>query len=388
MEFEQLLAPLTRDRFLRDYWEQNLLHQRGEPGRFAELFGWDALNRLIDNHRLTSPHIKLSQDGRTLEPERFLSAPPGRGSVSRADPGRLVALLAGGASLILNTIDEIHPAMREVAECFRDAVKARAHVNLYAGWHTQKGFDLHWDAEEIFILQVSGRKRWQVYQPTRPYSLNRHDTPKPSGKPDWEGVLEDGDTLYLPRGWWHVAHPINQPSLHLTVGITPLHGLNMLNWLFEKMRSAPLLRQNLPSLKTPGEKAAHMAELRAAMSAMIHEGTLDEFLREASDHERGRPRVRLPHAPYEQRAPLTEASRIRLASSHVLSFRRQGEDTTFRAYDVDYTVPAALEPALAALSDSAARSVGEMNAMIADPAALATVLETMARAGIVSVEQV
>jgi len=387
MEFERFLAPLTRDAFLRDYWEQDALHQRGEPGRFADLFGWEALNYLMDNHNLTSPHIKLSQNGRALEPERFLFVPSRRGSLSRPDCGRLMALLAGGASLILNTIDEIHPRMREVAECFRDAVKARAHVNLYAGWHTQRGFDLHWDAEEIFILQVSGRKRWQAYRPTRPYSLDRHQTPKPSGMPDWEGVLEDGDTLYLPRGWWHVAHPLNEPSLHLTVGITPLHGLNMLNWLFERMRSVAVLRQNLPSLKGSAEKVAHMAQLRAAVTAMIHEGALDEFLREASDHERGRPRIRLPHAPYEQRAPLTDSSRIRLASSHVLTFIRQGDDTTFRAYDTDYTVPAALEGALAALSDSATRSLREMKAMTADPAALVPVLETLARAGIVLVEQ-
>jgi ribosomal protein L16 Arg81 hydroxylase len=388
MKFEQFLAPVTRDVFFCDYWEQNLLHQPGAPGRFAQLFDWEALNQLMNNHWLTWPHIKLSQNGRALEPDRFLNAPPGRGTVSRPDPGRLVSLLAGGATLILNTIDEIHPGMRELAECFRDAVRARSHVNLYAGWHAQNGFDLHWDAEEIFILQISGRKRWQAHKPTRPYSLNRQDTPKPSGKPDWEGVLEDGDMLYLPRGWWHVAYPINQPSLHLTVGVTPLHGLNLLNWLADRMGSAPLLRQNLPVLKGPAEKAAHMANLRAAVSAMLQDDILDAFLRDANYQEHGRPRIRLPHAPYEQRKPLTDDSGIRLASSPVLTFTRQGEDIIFYAYGISYTVPAALEPPLAALSDAATRSLRELKAMTADSVALLSVLDAMARAGVVLVEQV
>ena len=50
-------------------------------------------------------------------------------------------------------------------------------------------------------------------------------------------------------------------------------------------------------------------------------------------------------------------------------------------------MPAAVEPALASLSDTAAPSLREMKAMTADPEALVEVLETMARAGIVLVEE-
>ena len=48
---------------------------------------------------------------------------------------------------------------------------------------------------------------------------------RPLDKPDaplWEGMLEDGDLLYIPRGWWHVATPLDEPTLHLTVGVNNL----------------------------------------------------------------------------------------------------------------------------------------------------------------------
>src|SRR6185312_8489816 len=191
---------------------------------------------------------------------------------------------------------------------------------------------------------------------------------------------------YLPRGWWHVARPMNQPSLHLTVGITPLHGLNMMNWAIERMRALPVMRQDLPSLKDSDEKAAHMARLRAAVADILSDGAIDDFLRDASDHVRGRPHIRLPNAPYVQTAPLKPSSRIRLAASHVLTFMTDGEKVTFRAYGASHTVPSRLRPALAMLSDTSAPSLSELAAVTSDSDALVQVLEMMARVGIVLVE--
>jgi ribosomal protein L16 Arg81 hydroxylase len=32
-------------------------------------------------------------------------------------------------------------------------------------------------------------------------------------------LLETGDLLYIPRGWWHETTPLDQPSFHLSVGL-------------------------------------------------------------------------------------------------------------------------------------------------------------------------
>ena len=113
------------------------------------------------------------------------------------------------------------PPITDIAESLERLFRVRIQVNAYAGWRTSHGFDLHWDDHDVFILQVAGRKQWKVYGMTRKYPL-AVDVEPTVEKPDaplWEGMLEDGDLLYIPRGWWHVATPLDEPTLHLTVGV-------------------------------------------------------------------------------------------------------------------------------------------------------------------------
>ena len=50
--------------------------------------------------------------------------------------------------------------------------------------------------------------------------------------------------------------------MHLTFGIAPMHGLNLLNWMVTKLRWEVHLRRNLPVLQDIAAGQAHMAQLR------------------------------------------------------------------------------------------------------------------------------
>ena len=104
---------------------------------------------------------------------------------------------------------------------------------------------------------------------TRPFPLARdvETARKPEGVPLWEGTLEDGDLLYIPRGWWHVALPLNEPTLHLTVGIHNRTGLDLLGWLKERLREREDFRRDLPRFATRAEQAAHIESLRDQLLA-------------------------------------------------------------------------------------------------------------------------
>ena len=98
-------------------------------------------------------------------------------------------------------------------------------------------------------MQLRGRKRWRVYQAHPASSAQeRHRTAarSPASGPAWEGVLADGDTLYIPRGWWHEAFPLNEPSLHLTVSLTPPTAMDYLGWVMSQLRRHAELRASLP----------------------------------------------------------------------------------------------------------------------------------------------
>ena len=262
-------------------------------------------------------------------------------------------------------------------------------MNLYASWRSENGFDLHWDSHEVMVLQLHGRKQWQIFAPTQEAPLDVGVPPRPSGPPTWSGMLNAGDVLYLPRGWWHVANAVNEPSLHLTFGIAPMHGLNLLNWMATRLKGHVHLRRNLPLLREPAAQQAYMSELRAIVGEVLNDGAIEDFLRDAALHVHGRPSIQLPQAPYNQVGPLRDESLFRLASAPLLSLTDQGDKVIFHAYGKSYTVPASVKPALALLNDRQGVALARLCAAVDGEAAVTSLkhgLALLALAGVVTVE--
>jgi ribosomal protein L16 Arg81 hydroxylase len=117
--------------------------------------------------------------------------------------------LTNGATLILNSCEEVSPPLRALCVHLQRLFHVGVIVNLYAGWRHDNGFDVHWDDQDTLILQVSGRKHWKVWEPTRlhPFKEDLVDTSpktKPETPPIWDAVLDcsvcrgDGGTLRIP----------------------------------------------------------------------------------------------------------------------------------------------------------------------------------------------
>src|SRR5258706_849533 len=43
-------------------------------------------------------------------------------------------------------------------------------------------------------------------------------------------------TTLFRSGWWHVARPLDEASLHLTLGVTPPKGDQFLKWLVHELK--------------------------------------------------------------------------------------------------------------------------------------------------------
>ena len=386
--FDEVVSPLGAPAFLREYWLKTFIHIPGKAGRFTKLLTWSELNAILEQHRLTPPRLKLFRDGQAIDPAHYLT--PAMFGVPRLNAGGLAISLAQGASLILDDVQELGPRVRELMHSFQDALHTDAFANLYAGWHTQKAFHVHWDAQEAVVLQLFGRKRWKVYRPSRLHPLKNdlEPPPQPSGAPAWEGILSDGDVLYIPRGWWHEAFPLDEPSLHLTVSLTPPTGMDYLGWAISRMRRHAELRASLPA-----DDAAHRAiagTIAGLLSDALRESPLSDFLREWDANIRPSPYIRLPDASYEQFSSITDSSRIRLASLHRLSFSEQDGNFAFPAAGRLWTVPASLQPALARLQNSRDLTVAQLAGALPEPSAKGDLLKSLgvlARAGIVLVEK-
>ena len=364
-DFAKLLEPCLSEEFLVSKWGKSYLHARGWPGKFARLLPWGELNEILMRHRLDYPRLRLMQDGKSLPTSAYLrhtsSGSSRKVSVPRLRHIELTNHLRDGATLVLDAVDELCPPVRELAEALELVFHERVQVNCYAGWRTQRGFDLHWDDHDVFILQVTGRKRWSVYGMTTPHPLTRDDKTivKPaSDNPMWTETLEDGDLLYIPRGWWHVALPLNEPTLHLTVGIHNRTGTDLLQWLAGKLRAREIFRKDLPRFTSEEERAQHLARLREELLAEWDAANLlQNYYDEQDAMAEPRPSLTLPLSATANMLPDGEEALVSLNAPRTLKLKVEDGVIEFACHKKRWRFAAAALPVLRALNERRACSI-------------------------------
>jgi ribosomal protein L16 Arg81 hydroxylase len=220
------------------------------------------------------------------------------------------------------------------------------------------------------VLQLSGRKRWQVFAPTRidPLTDDIETAQPPKAPPIWEGILEEGDVLYLPRGFWHVAYPLDEPSLHMTWSAHTFTGVEFLQWWVRTLRRHPETRASLTRLKDPQARKAYAARLVDLLAASTPADPLEQFLRTQHGARRPRPHIRLPQAPMQQNAPLAPETRIRLANQSELFVERDAGEplAKFIAAGSYWYIRPEFTAAFQRLSGAQSVALRELTATIAD----------------------
>ena len=183
---------------------------------------------------------------------------------------------------------------------------------------------------------------------------------RPAGPPLWEGVLEDGDLLYMPRGCWHVAEPVDEPTLHLTVGVHKRTGLDFMKWLTERLKGSADFRADLPRLASGGDAAAHAARLRAGLLAAWDDGLLERYLAEYDAQALPRARTSLPWAVSDDELPASAGAVVRWTPPRPVELKAADGVVEFVCHRKRWRFAA---PALAVLEPLVARracSVGEL----------------------------
>ncbi len=328
-QLEKILEPCRPEDFFASVLGKNYAHVKGWPGKFKQLLPWNELNKILRQHRLDYPRLRLMRDGETIHVSSFINHTPHartRTTVPRLKPAAFTKHLREGATIVLDAVNEICPPVDELAEGLEFIFHERVQVNMYAGWHTARGFDLHWDDHDVFILQVAGRKLWRIYGETKKYPQVKNSAPKPEDidHPLWEGMLEDGDLLYIPRGWWHVAFPLAEPTLHLTVGIHSRSGMDLLRWLVDDLRKREIFRQDLPRFASDAEQRAHVERMRAELLEAWDEGDLlRRYLDEMDATASARPHLSLPWSATPETLPSNSEVRVRLLAPRPLKLRAE-----------------------------------------------------------------
>ena len=328
----------------------------------ATLLSFNELNAIIAGHRLEPPRLRLSVNGEVLPLHRYTMPQLTRRNTvwQQIQPAQLHTLLAEGATLVLDAIDEIHLRIGDLAADLERTLRTGVQVNAYASWTATDGFGIHWDDHDTVIVQVSGSKRWKIYGPTRLHPTYRDiETPsEPTGDPIDEFVLEAGDMLYVPRGHWHsVSASEGTASLHLTCGLQTTTGAELINYLADELRGRETVRADLPQFADRTARRLYLRQLAEEIAEHLDdEDVIERFFFHRDITDPGRFTPSLPHvADLPDDAELT----VRLTTPRA-HLEETAQSVRLRAGGEDWEFDPAAAPILVALINGHPVPLGEL----------------------------
>jgi ribosomal protein L16 Arg81 hydroxylase len=249
---ERCIAPVEVEDFLAGYWERRpLAVPRDEPGRYDDLLSADELEQLVSSGGLRYPAFRLVRAGDSPPVREYTVDIPWRPTAfsASADVSRVLADFEAGATIVLQGLHLWRPAIGVFCRSLEQTLGHPGQANAYYTPRSAQGLPVHHDTHDVFCLQVSGEKRWLVYEPALELPLrDQRYTPElgAPGEPVLDLVLRPGDTLYLPRGWLHEALTSASDSLHLTVGINVYTALDAVKAALQACASDVEFRRSVP----------------------------------------------------------------------------------------------------------------------------------------------
>jgi ribosomal protein L16 Arg81 hydroxylase len=293
----ELLDPVEPEIFAAEYLHKRSLHIRGHPDKFRSVLTWDDINRMLVMDVWSPQSLQLFVDTHRVPPAAYCVSAVNRNhqQVMRPDPGKVQAMIARGASLLLNEIESLAPGVLAVVETVQRDLGAKSSSNLYLSCKERQGFDSHCDRHDVFAVQIYGTKRWNIYrgQLDNPIehamfqNVPQADYDRLKGPVAEVVEAQPGDILYLPRGKFHDALATSEVSVHLSVACNEPNGLDWLGQLWNLALRDAAFRAVLPRPGGPAGDAALNDHLRRLFERL---GTIafdPKGLRIAKDMRRG-----------------------------------------------------------------------------------------------------
>ena len=279
---EWLIQPITTEKFFQEYWEKKpLVIQRECAEYYHSLLTLDEVDRVLTTLDLRYPNVVLKNTARDIPSEDYTV------QGSSLDVAKVYQLFSEGSTVTLAYLDTVIPALTAFCRGLEAEFSHPFQANVYLTPPGSQGAKVHYDTHDVFVLQVTGSKRWTILGSPLELPLRNQDfdpAKHDGGSPTLEFELGAGDAAYIPRGWVHEARSSDNVSLHITVGALVY---TWTDFLLECVADACLndvaFRKSLP----PGfaRKDLHGEQARAVFGGLLQrlseratpDKTLDRF---------------------------------------------------------------------------------------------------------------
>ncbi len=242
--FEHLIAPVSLSDFFHMYWDRRPCVFRGPDGVADAILSLGTFDKVVSSSNLKYPFFRLFKSGEALPTcdmttECQLAVDR---EINIADLNVVYSAVAAGYTLELQQVERTVSSVRSACDAVQRYLCLPVHAYAYFTAGAEPGFAPHFDTHHVFVRQISGRKRWRVWEPSRRFPLAQDyapdgDTVKAAiseSAPILETTLQAGEGLFVPRGFVHEVLPDEEHSLHISLSVTPLCWIDLLRAQFRR----------------------------------------------------------------------------------------------------------------------------------------------------------
>jgi hypothetical protein len=377
--FADLIAPLTPETFFAETWEKTPLHIRRSPSPIYDaLLTAKDVETAIVSGGLRYPAIQLAKSGAFFPAETFCRNIRSGDDVFSGVPDlqRVQSEYQAGATVSLPGFHRSWGPLGTLVASVEGYFDHAVHTNVYITPGNSAGFTPHYDTHDVFILQISGAKRWRIYSPpltlphrTQPFSPSTYKASDPILEID----LAPSDLLYLPRGFVHSTTTPDTASMHVTLGVTVYTWVDLMAEWLQSAKNDPRFRRALPPgfASDPDQSSSLKAEFARLSGDFQNGGTdqlIDTFLKKVGAG-RGGTAAGFRFAV----AAIGPRSKVKVPEPARYTITEAGGDVVIKFMGKALTLPVHMRPTLEAMGKSQSFCSTDLTSHLGEDAKLALV---------------
>jgi ribosomal protein L16 Arg81 hydroxylase len=276
MTFNEFISPFDSIAFFNDYYEKKpLLINRGNPHFYNDLATIDDVEKYLQSDDLNFNSIKVLLNGQSVSPVNYCTA-----SNTSLDSNKLIDYRNKGALIVLNNINKRLKKINDFIAPIQNELQTSFQCNCYLSPANSNGFNTHFDTHDVLVVQFHGKKTWVIYEaldylPSKISSKDKVTIDDKELKPLMTVELEQGDFLYLPRGFYHKAYTTTQSSGHLAINFSVIFGYKLVSSFGKELHHNNFFKRTFPTVVI--DKENYIKEFKEELIAAVQKLTLDDI---------------------------------------------------------------------------------------------------------------
>jgi 50S ribosomal protein L16 3-hydroxylase len=258
VNLQTLLGDIPIQRFVAEYYQRLPYSATGLARPLCELGTWESLTNILSQPAADTLVCRRN--------EQYSGPLPQTESDAQS-------LVSDGYTLLVRHAERHDPQLASLAAAFARDFAAPINIHMYCTPGGQFGFSWHYDAEEVFIVQTTGRKEYRLrkntvnpwpVEETLPADMRYEREIMPLVRCE----LAAGDWLYVPSGYWHMGES-HETAISLAIGVQPRTAIDVLDFLRSDVLDSLFWRQRLPVVGSAANLSGE--ELRQHLTTLLQQ---------------------------------------------------------------------------------------------------------------------